>query len=77
MTIHVPISEELARDLQQAFPGEQIDALVVRLLREELNRHDAKKLKRESLVEMSLRLSASMPPLSEEEFRRLRNEGRQ
>jgi len=78
MTImHIQIPDDLKEAFENAFPGETIEQAFERLLRAELARRPMPRSPgSQSLVEAFKELSKNFPPMSHEELRRLRQEGR-
>lgn len=75
--MHIQIPDDLKEAFEKAFPGETVDAFVARMMREALSKRSEIEAKpRESLVEAFKKLREKFPPTSDEEIRRLREEGR-
>lgn len=75
--MHIQIPDDLKEAFEKAFPGEAVDTFLARMMREALSKRSEIEAKpRESLVEMAKKLASSMPPTTDEEIRRLREEGR-
>ena len=76
MTV-VVIPEELAQAIDRAFPRETVEAVIERLLRQEIDRRRAETVaSAEEILGRFRDLAAKFPPLSNDDIRRLREEGR-
>ena len=78
MTImHIQIPDDLKEAFENAFPGETIEAAVERLLRAEVARQrPALPPRAQALLEAFDRIREKTTPISNDEIRRLRHEGR-
>ena len=75
--IQINITDELKEAFKQAFPNEPIDAFMEHLLKDAIERRQTKPRKNpEEVLEMFRKLAEKFPPMSQEEIRRLRLEGR-
>ena len=75
--MHIQIPDDLRQAFETAFPGETVEAFVARMMREAISRKvQAGEAPRESLVDAFKRLSQQFPPMSDEEIRAARAEGR-
>lgn len=74
-TIQVHVPNEVRRDFEETFAGEDVDVIIVRLMREAIR--SRKKQERRSAAAAGLRkLREEMPPLTDEELAKARWEGR-
>lgn len=74
-TLNISLPEELKRRFFETFPDENKSALVARLIEEAIRRAERERASREA-AERILARRASAPALSEQDFRRLREQGR-
>ncbi len=78
MTImHLKFPDDLVAAVQQVFPSETLEQVVERLLRAEVARRQSPADDGgQSLVEAFRRIREQTEPISDDEIRRLRHEGR-
>ena len=75
MRINLP--DDLKDAFEKAFPGESIEAVIERLIRDEVTRRKAaSRPSGQGIVEAFKELKAKTTPISSDEIRRLREEGR-
>ena len=74
-TIEVHVPEDVQREFEETFAGEDADVIIAELMREAV--HERKKQNRRMAAAEGLRrLREKMPPLTDEELARAREEGR-
>jgi len=79
-TVNFSVPDDLKEAFNKAFKGENKSAVVAGLMRraiEEKKRRAKQDRDLDALIEEILRIRAEDPPLSDEEIRRIRVEGRQ
>ena len=80
--IEIDIPKDMERALDDAFPGEDKAAVLLRLAQVAIARDlvlagaKTAALPKKSLVEMANEIRARMPSISQQEIRRIREEGR-
>jgi hypothetical protein len=77
--IEIDIPKDVEQALDAAFPGEDRASAILRLITRELERRQTAAPspgRGQSLVEMANEIRARMPPISQAEIRRIREEGR-
>ena len=78
MTImQIQIPDELKQEFEKAFPSERLEAVIERLLRVEIaHKKTAAADRTRDVPEAAARLREQTKPISNDEIRRLRHEGR-
>ena len=74
--IQVQISDDVRAALEKAHPGETIEAAVERIVELAVGRTEIKSDLSETLVQMARRIREGSKPISNDDIRVLRQEGR-
>lgn len=74
--IQVQISDDVRAALEKAHPGETIEAAVERIVELAVGRTEIKSDLSETLVQMARRIREGSKPISNDDIRALRQEGR-